>query len=60
MADDSFKMVLIAVVCVIGILGLGYAAFVYMRRKAEYDPSSFGQWIPNESGDSNSYSTFHA
>ena len=59
-ADDSFKMVLIAVVCVIGILGLGYAAFVYMRRKAEYDPSSFGQWIPNESGDSNSYSTFHA
>jgi hypothetical protein len=38
---------------------LGYGVFVYMRRRADYDPSSFGQWIPNESNSSgNNYSTF--
>jgi hypothetical protein len=56
---DNASMVFIAIVCLIGVLGLGYAIFVYMRRRAEYDPSSFGQWVPTADSGSNSYSTFN-
>jgi hypothetical protein len=60
--EKGGHMIVTAIIFLLIASVLAYGVFLYMRRKADYDPSSFGQWIPNESSggrsNDNSYSTF--